>query len=223
MATTFNLTLGPSEQLKSVATQSCSVIANIGRVLHDRSVLYKYLNPHLVAIATTKLEPHPSVSVILLDSVTGNIYFRGVYPGGHGTPKLVLCENSVVVGFKTNPLVEDLDLLVDKPIVPSTNEDKKPTLKNKKSKKSKPKNYKTRVETGSTKGYEVVVLDVFESLTSDERMPMGYVFWSAPTDPNTLCLKKITNLEKTSRVLSLIVLKSLPKASCTRLKSCLWE
>ena len=47
-------------------------VHSVGRVLGDRSVLYKYLNPNLIAVSTiTKDAPKPSVSIYIMDAVTG--------------------------------------------------------------------------------------------------------------------------------------------------------
>lgn len=44
-----------------------------GRVLGDRQVLYKYLNPNLMAVITkSPQETKPFIHVLLIDSVTGN-------------------------------------------------------------------------------------------------------------------------------------------------------
>ena len=49
-----------------------------GKVLGDRRVLYKYLNPNLVAVAT-KVTPDtkPGISIYLVDTVTG-LFFLSV-------------------------------------------------------------------------------------------------------------------------------------------------
>lgn len=47
-------------------------IASIGKALGDRNVLYKYLNPNLVAVVTTS-ELRKSAAVILLDGVAGSV------------------------------------------------------------------------------------------------------------------------------------------------------
>lgn len=48
-----------------------------GKVLGDRRVLYKYLNPNLVAVATEVTpETKPGISIYLMDSVTGLCFFN---------------------------------------------------------------------------------------------------------------------------------------------------
>lgn len=43
-----------------------------GKVLGDRRVLYKYLNPNLVAVATEVTpDTKPGISIYLMDAVTG--------------------------------------------------------------------------------------------------------------------------------------------------------
>ncbi|KAL7748532.1 hypothetical protein RI367_005942 [Sorochytrium milnesiophthora] len=47
-------------------------VASLGKVRGDRSVLYKYLNPHVLAFATTNAERN-SLDVYLLDTVSGGL------------------------------------------------------------------------------------------------------------------------------------------------------
>lgn len=43
-----------------------------GRVLGDRRVLYKYLNPNLMAVMTkSPSNPKPAVHIFLIDAVSG--------------------------------------------------------------------------------------------------------------------------------------------------------
>lgn len=47
-----------------------------GRVLGNRSVLYKYSNPNVVAIAAMD-STHSNLQVFLIDAVTGYIVYNG--------------------------------------------------------------------------------------------------------------------------------------------------
>jgi ER membrane protein complex subunit 1 len=47
-------------------------VASIGRVLGDRSVLYKYLNPHLLLVVTAD-SAQSSMTVYFIDKVSGVI------------------------------------------------------------------------------------------------------------------------------------------------------
>ncbi|XP_014259413.1 ER membrane protein complex subunit 1 [Cimex lectularius] len=72
-----------------------------GRVLGDRSVLYKYINPNLVAVATQASDPvHKSIiSVYLVDTVSGAIVFSVVHKRAMEPVHIVHSENWVVYTF----------------------------------------------------------------------------------------------------------------------------
>ena len=70
--------------------------ASHGRVLGDRTTLYKYENPHLVAVLTESharegsnyaAPPHTSCRVYLLDSVKGSVLYSAVVPGARDSLK----------------------------------------------------------------------------------------------------------------------------------------
>jgi ER membrane protein complex subunit 1 len=69
--------------------------ASHGRVLGDRSTLYKYENPHLVAVLTRSHvrdansayesdhhQPHTRCTVYLMDSVKGTVLYSSIVPAG---------------------------------------------------------------------------------------------------------------------------------------------
>jgi hypothetical protein len=78
-----------------------------GRVLGDRSVLYKYVNPNLVVVVCTEggsdQQQSDGVAVHLLDVVSGAVLHTGRH--AHytlppaGAPLVVHCENWVVVSL----------------------------------------------------------------------------------------------------------------------------
>uniref|UniRef100_A0A8C5FU10 ER membrane protein complex subunit 1 n=1 Tax=Gadus morhua TaxID=8049 RepID=A0A8C5FU10_GADMO len=79
-----------------------------GRVMGDRSVLYKYLNPNLLAVVTESTDPHPErsfVGVLLIDGVTGRIIHDAVQRKARGPVHLVHSENWVVVSPRLTPNV----------------------------------------------------------------------------------------------------------------------
>jgi hypothetical protein len=56
----------------------CEKIHSQGRVLPDRSVSYKYMNPNLVAVVTSEPEAG-NINVLLVDAVSGKyVFFRVV-------------------------------------------------------------------------------------------------------------------------------------------------
>ena len=73
---------GPSQDVRSVVKPAYKnpPIASYGKVLGDRNTLYKYLNPHLVAVITastaTPAGSQQQCSIYLLDSVKGTIIYH---------------------------------------------------------------------------------------------------------------------------------------------------
>jgi hypothetical protein len=63
-------------KLVSVSSRaSGEKVASIGRVLGDRSVLYKYLNPHIVVVAIAS-PTESTIMIYLLDNVSGHILYQ---------------------------------------------------------------------------------------------------------------------------------------------------
>ena len=90
-----------SEEITSITTRPAhDPVASIGRVLGDRSVLYKYLNQHLLVVTT--INPLLSTATIhLLDAVSGSILHTATHSGVDTTQPVtaVLSENWVVYTF----------------------------------------------------------------------------------------------------------------------------
>ncbi|KAM8927358.1 ER membrane protein complex subunit 1 isoform 2-T2 [Pelodytes ibericus] len=73
-----------------------------GRVMGDRSVLYKYLNPNLLAVVTESTDTHPErcfIGISLIDSVTGRIIHSSVQRRARGPVQIVHSENWVVYQY----------------------------------------------------------------------------------------------------------------------------
>ncbi|KAM4014709.1 ER membrane protein complex subunit 1 [Anomaloglossus baeobatrachus] len=73
-----------------------------GRVMGDRSVLYKYLNPNLLALITESTDSHPDrcfIGIYLVDGVTGRIIHSSVQRKAKGPVHLVHSENWVVYQY----------------------------------------------------------------------------------------------------------------------------
>ncbi|KAH6936801.1 hypothetical protein HPB50_023008 [Hyalomma asiaticum] len=70
-----------------------------GRVMGDRSVLYKYLNPNLVAVVTEgtdNIHKVTSVTVHLIDVITGAFIYSGSHKRARGPVHVVHSENWIV-------------------------------------------------------------------------------------------------------------------------------
>ncbi|XP_043531790.1 ER membrane protein complex subunit 1 isoform X1 [Chiloscyllium plagiosum] len=73
-----------------------------GRVMGDRSVLYKYLNPNLLAVVTESVDTHHErtfICVYLIDGVTGRIIHESVQRKARGPVYVVHSENWVVYQY----------------------------------------------------------------------------------------------------------------------------
>ncbi|XP_075898482.1 ER membrane protein complex subunit 1 [Nelusetta ayraudi] len=73
-----------------------------GRVMGDRSVLYKYLNPNLLAVVTESADNHQErsfVGILLIDGVTGRIIHEAVQRKAKGPVHVVHSENWVVYEY----------------------------------------------------------------------------------------------------------------------------
>ena len=66
-----------------------------GKVLGDRSVLYKYLNPGLIGVVTSGLDgqSNPFINVYLIDTVTGSIVNSFNHKRCKGPVNIVHSEN----------------------------------------------------------------------------------------------------------------------------------
>ncbi|KAI0224696.1 hypothetical protein L0F63_006530 [Massospora cicadina] len=86
----------PTGQLLAVVTPTHRHCPSLGRVLNDRRVLYKYLNPHLVLVASYG----QGLTVSLLDAVSGALLHRAVHPKAQMEPfHAVVTENTVVYHY----------------------------------------------------------------------------------------------------------------------------
>lgn len=66
-----------------------------GKVLGDRSVLYKYLNPNLIGVVTNGVDSQkvPFINVYLIDTITGSVINSFNYKRCKGPVHIVHSEN----------------------------------------------------------------------------------------------------------------------------------
>ncbi|XP_021329317.2 ER membrane protein complex subunit 1 isoform X1 [Danio rerio] len=92
----------PTEVQKIVAVKGKRANEHVhsqGRVMGDRSVLYKYLNPNLLAVITESTDTHQErsfVGIFLIDGVTGRIVHEAVQRKARGPVHCVHSENWVI-------------------------------------------------------------------------------------------------------------------------------
>ncbi|KAG8698909.1 hypothetical protein FRC09_006944 [Ceratobasidium sp. 395] len=83
----------------SVIHRPVSPIASYGRVLGDRTTLYKYLSPHAAVVLA------PDCAVRVVDLVSGTIVFDSGALGGEGSacevPKVAFAENWLVYAYES--------------------------------------------------------------------------------------------------------------------------
>ncbi|XP_060519442.1 ER membrane protein complex subunit 1 [Cylas formicarius] len=98
---TWNLDLAPSTLVALSAKPANERVHSQGKVLYDRSVYYKYVNPNLLAVATVSDDlVHRSVlTVYLIDGVTGLVLYSTSHKKAKGPVYLVHSENWLVYSF----------------------------------------------------------------------------------------------------------------------------
>ncbi|KAG6022665.1 hypothetical protein E4U41_002212 [Claviceps citrina] len=105
----WHLDVGKGERIVHVAMlPEHNPVASIGRVLGDRRVAYKYLNPNTVVVAIAD-EAASKLSVQLVDTVSGQVLSRQSY-GGVDASKSVSCamaENWYACTFFGDYTVDD--------------------------------------------------------------------------------------------------------------------
>uniref|UniRef100_A0A1I7ZIA1 ER membrane protein complex subunit 1 n=1 Tax=Steinernema glaseri TaxID=37863 RepID=A0A1I7ZIA1_9BILA len=94
-----DLGLSKDEKVISVAGKHPhQKVHSQGRVLGDRSVLYKYSNPSLVAVSALD-SAHSVLSISLIDAVTGQLVHMARHPKASGPFNMVHCENWLAYTF----------------------------------------------------------------------------------------------------------------------------
>ena len=78
---TWSFQPSPGQTITSVISRPLhDPVASIGRVLGDRTVLYKYLNPNII-LATAVSAESKSASFYLIDSVSGDVLYSTTHEG----------------------------------------------------------------------------------------------------------------------------------------------
>ncbi|KAI8803180.1 hypothetical protein BJ742DRAFT_830227 [Cladochytrium replicatum] len=189
----WSFQLPEGEKFAAFATrESPETVASLGRVLGNRQVLYKYLNPNMIAFATLKVTAESSsVFIYLFDTVTGSILYRAGHPAGgdlstsfdkvsHRSAIQVLqCENWVVYTyFNHGPEAAGEELV-------TTSSDEEGD-KDRRSRRRRKEATKERVPVPDAKGQEVVVLEVYEDAKPDKRIESTTFSSLVAKKPNVL-------------------------------------
>jgi hypothetical protein len=99
---TWSLSVPNNELIGSIIRPTRGPIASLGKVLGDRTTLYKYLNPHLFAVTTvSKPSPNAVCSVYLVDGSKGSVIYHASVTSTKGLCSIeaVLTENWLVYGY----------------------------------------------------------------------------------------------------------------------------
>lgn len=115
MTETYTFTLPDGYRISSISTRHPKdVSVSIGRVLGDRSVLYKYLNPHLLAVTAVDLVG--SAAIFLLDDVSGRVLYSAYHTDEiidvSAGVKVVVGENWVVYSYWSDLVARGEKLVV---------------------------------------------------------------------------------------------------------------
>ncbi|ODQ63275.1 DUF1620-domain-containing protein [Nadsonia fulvescens var. elongata DSM 6958] len=101
---TWTFTPQEGHKIVKVASRDLNdMSASIGKTLADRSVLYKYLHPNMLAIATTSQEDS-SLIISIIDSVTGRVLHSKIHNENVDTSSivdLVFGEHWIVYSFSS--------------------------------------------------------------------------------------------------------------------------
>lgn len=103
-SSTWRMSLQPHEHVNQRAAVQGGPIASYGRVLGDRTTLYKYLNPHLVAYSTIFTDGSGQASVNVVDSVSGSIIYQTLIENvdvAQGIP-VAMAENWLTFAYTEN-------------------------------------------------------------------------------------------------------------------------
>ncbi|OJJ48401.1 hypothetical protein ASPZODRAFT_61779 [Penicilliopsis zonata CBS 506.65] len=117
--------------VRATARPAHDPVASIGKVLGDRSVLYKYLNPNLALVTAVS---GSTASFYLLDAISGQLLHASTQRGVDTTQPIpsVISENWFAYSF-----------------------------------------YGDAVQEGDARGYQLVVAELYESPTPNDRGPLG--------------------------------------------------
>lgn len=99
---TWTVALPAHEEIKTLIPSKRGPVASTGRVLGDRSTLYKYLNPHIMVMTTASpAASPPTCGIYLVDTVKGSVIYNAVLPSSAGTcdVKATFTENWLVYEY----------------------------------------------------------------------------------------------------------------------------
>lgn len=99
---TWMFSLPAHEEILTLIPSRRGPVASIGKVLGNRSTLYKYLNPHLMTLTTSSLTSHPPrCAIYVVDAAKGSIVYHATLPTSAGVcnVKATITENWLVYSY----------------------------------------------------------------------------------------------------------------------------
>ncbi|KAI8996246.1 DUF1620-domain-containing protein [Trametes punicea] len=103
---TWTLPFPPTEDILAVFARPTDPVASLGKVLGNRTTLYKYLNPNLIGVLTgpSASAPLTTCGVYLVDGAKGTVIYHSVLPSVEGVcdVKATLVENWLVYHYYDN-------------------------------------------------------------------------------------------------------------------------
>ena len=102
---TWTLPFPPVEDVRAIFARPAGPVASLGKVLGNRTTLYKYLNPNLVGVVTgprvPSLSESAACSIYLVDGAKGTVVYHAVLPAVAGAcdVKATLVENWLVYHY----------------------------------------------------------------------------------------------------------------------------
>ncbi|WFD36971.1 hypothetical protein MCUN1_003863 [Malassezia cuniculi] len=116
---TWSIALAPGERIVAAIDQSRDHVASLGRIRGDRSVMYKWLNPHARLIVTHD-EAASVANAYVIDTVSGEIVHHVSIPNvvpDHGV-KATFTENWITIHYSTDATAEGSDAQPAAPPLP---------------------------------------------------------------------------------------------------------
>ena len=97
----WQFTIETGHEIVTIKKGSGAITNAIGRALRDRSIQYKYLNPHMLSIITqwTSEENVPTLTLSVLDSITGNLIYSHNQANAKTPVKLAQIDNWVAFTY----------------------------------------------------------------------------------------------------------------------------
>ena len=101
MTTVWTLASPGAKIMHLVSKPTDQVVHSQGRVMADRSVLFKYINPNLAFVLAEGKDASSKtfINIYLVDLVTGRIVFSVTHKRVNGPYHIVHCENWAVYTY----------------------------------------------------------------------------------------------------------------------------